>query len=371
MAILYGPRDLKDRVLGDGWDATELTKLRTEGNVSIEQITNMLVGAMAALNAELLNDPVLGQLFDVTLEPAIEYRQGSTNEVVDFAEYAPADAQRGDTQGHMLPRKEKVYPLDWTWSYLRRARMPQIEADVDALIASWRNVWEKALLTRFTLSADESGVSKGLGSSGYSPGFCHTAGSTSVDFLPPPHKGKTFATTHEHFNATNSVTAANWTAAIKAMALHLAEHGHEAPFTLMVSYLDQGTVEGLTDFRPRAVSEIRYGLTQDLALVGEAYTGVVDTPSGVVMVNIQNRLPQYTMLMFKNYGVRSPRAPLLVRYAADMGLVANFLPGESYRQFPVEELPTFGEFGVGVGPDRTNGVCHQMNTASYSDPTIS
>ncbi len=370
MTILYGPRDLKDRVLGDGWDATELTKLLTEGNVSIEQITNMLVGAMAALNAELLNDPVLGQLFNVTLEPAIEYRVGSTNEVVDFAEYAPADAQRGDTQGHMLPRKEKVYPLDWTWSYLRRARMPQIVADVDALIVSWRNEWEKALLTRFTLSADESGANKGLGSAGYSPGFAHTAGSTSVDFLPPPYKGKTFAATHEHFNNTSGTTAANWTAAIKAMTLHLAEHGHKAPFTLMISYLDQDTVEGLTDFRPRADSGIRYGLTQDLTIVGEDYTGSISTPSGLAWVNIQNRLPQYSMLMFKNYGVRSPRAPLLVRYAADMGLVANFLPGKSYREFPVEELLTFGEFGVGVGPDRTNGVCHQMSAGSYSDPTI-
>jgi len=370
MAILYGPRDLKDRVLGDGWDADELTKLRTEGNVSVEQITNMLVGAVAALNAELLNDPVMGQLFNVTLEPAVEYRQGSTNEVKDFAEYAPADAQRGDVQGHMLPRREKVYPLDWTWSYLRRARMPQIEADVDALVASWRDSWEKALLTRFTLSADESGANKGLGAAGYSPGFCHTAGSTEVDFLPPPYKGKTFATTHEHYNPTNSTTAASWTAAIKAMALHLAEHGHVPPFTLMVSYLDQGTVGGLTDFRTRAAAEIRYGLTQDLALVEEAYIGVVDTPSGVVKVNIQNRLPQYTMMMFKSYGVRSPRAPLLVRYAADMGLVVNFLPGKSYHEFPIEELLTFGEFGVGVGPDRTNGVCHQMNTASYSDPTI-
>ena len=370
MAILYGPRDLKDRILGDGWDATELEKLRTEGDVSVEQITNMLVGAMAALNAELLNDPVLGQLFNVTLEPAIEYRVGSTNEIEDYAEYAPTDAQRGDTQGHMLPRKEKVYALDWTWSYLRRARLPQIEADVDAAVVSWRDGWEKALLTRFTLSADESGENKGLGTAGYSPAFAHTAGSTLVDFFPPPYKGKTFATTHEHFNATNSVTAANWTAAIKAMTLHLAEHGHVAPFTLMISYLDQGTVEGLTDFRPRAQTEIRYGLTQDLAMVGEAYVGLVDTPSGVAMVNIQNRLPQYTMMAFKNYGVRSPRAPLLVRYSADMRLVVNFLPGKSYRQFPIEELLTFAEFGVGVGPDRTNGVCHQMNAASYSDPTI-
>jgi len=369
MAILYGPRDLKDRVLGDGWDAIELTKLRTEGNVSIEQITNLLVGAVSALNAELLNDPIMGQLFNVTLEPAIEYRQGSTNEVVDFAEYAPADAQRGDTQGHMIPRKEKVYPLDWTWSYLRKARMPQIVADVDALIASWRNAWEKALLTRFTNMADETGVAKGLGSTGISPGFCHTAGSTGVDFTPPSYEGQTFTSTHEHYNYTNGVTAANYTTAIQAMTAHLFEHGHAAPYVLMISLTQKGTISGLTDFRPKADPLIRYGLTQDLAMVSDQFIGAVDTPSGAAMVYVQNRLPTLYLMAFKSYGVRSPRAPLLVRYAADMGLVANFLPGKSYRDFPIEELLTFGEFGVGVGPDRTNGVCHKM-AASYSAPTI-
>ena len=371
MATLLGPRDLKNRVLGDGWDASELEKLRTEGDISIEQITNLLVGTVAALNAELLNDPVIGQLFNVTTEPAIEYRTGTTNTVHRFTEYGPEDEQRGDTQGHMLPRLESVYSLGWTWSYLRRARLPQIEADIDGMVNAWRDDWEKALLTRFTKSADESGAAKGLGSSGYSPGFCHAAASTSVDFTPPPWKGKTFDSDHEHYDATNSTAAADWQAAIEAMTLDLAEHGHEPPFTLMISYLDQSTVEGLSAFRPRAVEQIRYGLSQDLALVAEEFIGVVDTPSGVAAVSVQNRLPQYSMMMFRSYGVRSPRAPLLVRYAPDMGLVVNFLRGESYRQFPIEQLLTFGEYGVGVGPDRTNGVCHQMNTASYSDPTIS
>ena len=370
MATLLGPRDLKNRVLGDGWDASELAKIRTEGDISIEQITNLLVGAVAALNGELLNDPVMGQLFNVTTEPAIEYRTGTTNTVHRFTEYGPEDEQRGATQGHMLPRLESVYGLGWTWSYLRRARLPQIEADVDGMVNGWRDDWEKALLTRFTKSADESGAAKGLGSAGYSPGFCHTAGSTAVDFTPPPFEGKTFASTHEHYDATNSTAAADWSAAIKAMALDLHEHGHQPPFSLFISYLDQGTIEGLSEYRPRAVSEIRYGLSQDLALVAEEYIGAVDTPDGVAMVRVSNRLPQYSMLAFKSYGVRSPRSPLLVRYAADMGLVVNFLRSESYRQFPIEQLLTFGEYGVGVGPDRTNGVCHQMNAASYSDPTI-
>ena len=369
MAELYGPRDLKNRVLGDGWDATELEKIRTEGNVSIEQITNMLVGAAAALNAELLNDPVMGQLFNITLEPAIEYRTGTTNTVQVHTEYGPKDESRGATQGHMLPRLSYDHVLGWTWDYLRRARMPQIVADIDGMVNAWRDNWEKALLTRFTKHTDDSGAAKGLGAAGYSPGFISTVGSTAVGWTPPPWKGQTFASTHEHYNFTNGVTAANYTTAIKAMTAHLFEHGHLPPYVLMISLTDKGTVAGLADFRPKGDPLIRYGLTQDIALVSEEFIGSVDTPSGQAMVYVQNRLPTLYMLAFKSYGVRSPRAPLLVRYADDMGLVVNFLRGEAYRQFPVEQLLTFAEYGVGVGPDRANGVCHKM-AASYSAPTI-
>lgn len=370
MAVLYGPRDLKNRVLADGWDATELEKLRTESDVSIEEITNMLAGAMAALNGELLGEPWLSLLFNVTTEPTLEYRVGTTNAVTDHTEYGPVDEQRGATQGHMLPIKAFDYGLGWTWDYLRKCRRGQVDADIQGVVQAWRDKWEKALLTRFFQASDDSGVAKGLGSAGYSPGFAHTAGSTSVDFTPPPYAGKTFASTHEHYDYVNGVTAANWQSGISALTLDLAEHGHEPPFDLMISYSDQSTVEGLTEFRSRPQPEIRYGVTQDIANVGEYYIGVVNTPSGVARVKVMNRVPQYYMGCFKAYGARSPRAPLVVRYTDDMGLVASLLRGKSYRQWPIENLLTFAEFGVGV-QDRTNGACCLMNSASWAaDATI-
>jgi len=370
MAILYGPGDLKNRVLPDGFDATELEKLRTESNISIEEITNLFVGAQVALNAELLNDPIMGQLFDVTLEPTVEYPTATTNEMKAHTEYGPVDEQRGAIQGHMLPRKAYDYALGWTWDYLRRCRRSQIEADIAGMINAGRDRFQKDILTRFTKMEDDSGAVIGLGSGGYSPAFCHAAASTEVDFAPPPWEGLTFDTDHEHYEGTAGTTAADWQAAIEEMTLDLFEHGHDEPYVLMVSNSDKGTVIGLDDYRPRAAAQIRYGLTQDLALVPELYIGLVDTPSGVAYVYVQNRLPQYYMLAFKSYGVRSPSAPLLVRYSDDMGLVLSPLTGHSYRDFPIEGLLSFAEYGVGVGRDRTNGTCHRMGNASYASPTI-
>lgn len=370
MAVLYGPRDLKDRVMADGWDATELEKLRTESDISIEEITNLLAGSVAALNAELVGDPWMSLLFRTTTDPTTEYRVGSSNAFTPHTEYGPVDEQRGSTQGHMLPLKSWDYALGWTWDYLRKCRRNQVEADIQGLIQAGRDLWEKALLTRFFQAADDTGAAKGLGSSGYSPGFAHTEGSTSVDFTPPPYAGKTFANTHEHFNYVNGTSAANWQTGIDELTADLVEHGHESPFELMISYADQGTIEDLTEFRSRPQPEIRYGATQDVAMVGEQYIGAVSTPSGIARVKVFNRIPQYYMGAFKAYGTGSPRAPLAVRYSDDMGLVLSLLRGKAYRQWPIEQLLTFGEFGVGV-QDRTNGACCLMNAASWSaDATI-
>ena len=370
MTTYLGPGDLKNRVLPDGWDADELEKRRTEANITIEEIATEVSGAISALNRELMSDPLYSLMWSLTRDPTVEYPVGSTNDWVRMPEYAKADAKRGKTQGHMLPLLDWVHPLAWTWKYLRRCRRISIEADVQGLITGGRNRVHKSLLTRFTQSADDSGVSELLGSAGYSPGFAHAAASTSVDFTPPEYDGKSFDSDHEHYDATNSTAAADWQAAIEAMALDLAEHGHESPFILLVSYLDRATIAGLSTFVERALPNIVYGSAVDLVQAEDIFFGALTTDDGTVLVASSNRLPQYSMMMWKSYGVLSPRNPLALYMVEGQDLLIDLLPDRSYQQFPLEGLVGYSEFGVGV-KDRTAGVCHQMNTASYSDPSIS
>lgn len=368
MTTYLGPGDLKNRILPTGWDATELENRRLESNITIDQIATEAAGAASALSRELLTDPLYSMMYGVTTEPEVEYRVGSTNAFVRYAEYAPADEQRGKTEGHMLPREEWIYPLGWTNLFLERCRRRQIEADIQGMVDAGRNKWHKAMLTRFFKSADDSGVHKGLGTGGYSPAFAHTAGSTEVDFVPPDWGGQSFASTHEHFNNTSGATAADWDAAIVTMARHLAEHGHAPPYVLMVANEDQATIMGLSDFRERADPGIRYGGSVDIALVSDLYFGGVVTPDGLVMCTWSHRIPQYTMGLFKAYPQGNPRNSLAVFYTESHPLVIDFKQGV-YRQFPIEQLLAYAEFGIGVR-DRTNGVCHQMSAGSYSDPTI-
>lgn len=369
MTTYLGPADLKNRVLPTGWDATELEKRRTESNITIDAIATEVSGAVAAVNRELLTDPLLGMLYGVTTDPTVEYRMGSTNDMVRMPEYAPVSARRGKTEGHMLPFLDWVYPLEWTWKYLQRCRRQSVEADIQGLVDGIRNRFWKSVLTRFFQQEDDSGVNKLLGSAGYSPGFAHTAASTEVDFVPPDFGGQAFANTHEHYNYSATHAATDWETCLNAAARHLAEHGHMPPYVTIFAREDQGTIMGLTDFRERALPEIQYGGSVDLARVAELYFGAYVSPDGACLCTWSDRIPQYYFGMFKAYPQGNPRNSLAVLYSNDHPLVADLLPDASYRFWPIEGLVAYSEFGVGVR-DRTNGVCYYMNAGSYTSPTI-
>ena len=170
--------------------------------------------ALAGLNAEFGND-FYSNMYSITDQPDVEYRVGSSNGFEVFTEYGVPDAKRAATEGHMLPLKPKIRKLGWTWSYLRDARMEQINADIADGIKDIRDERRKLLLTRVLQRGDDSGDYVGLGTGGYSPGFATAAASTSVDFDPPDFGGTTFDSDHEHYYAlaggvfTNAVFSAS------------------------------------------------------------------------------------------------------------------------------------------------------------------
>ena len=113
--------------------------------------------------------------------------------------------------------------------------MSQIDADIQDAVKDVRDKWRVELLTRLLKRGDDSGSADGLGSSGYSPGFATTAGSTSVDFTPPAYGGNVFTSTHEHYVP---LAGGAFTAAVFQDAkAELLEHGHLPPYEFVtVSY---------------------------------------------------------------------------------------------------------------------------------------
>lgn len=360
-----GPRAKDSLVMLTGWDATELQNFTLQDGTTYAQVVAEMNAALSAFNAELTNDPLWASLASFTDVPEVEYRVGASNGFEVHTEYGLPDQKRASTEGHMLPLLAYDRMLGWTWDYLRKARMSQIEADIADGIKDARDIFRQKVLTRILQRGDDSGALSGLGSSGYSPGFATTAASTNVDFIPPAFGGTSFANTHEHYVA---IAGGAFTAAVFQDAYdELREHGHEAPFDFLIGPSDRVAVEALSGFTKTADPLIAYGSTVDRAALPSDYIGTIEK----FRVREVRGIPQYYGFGYKSYGPRSQRNPLRVRLAkgaSGLQFVAMPDPRAGNGTSPLQNLMLFAEFGVGVY-DRTAGTPRYVNNASWSDGT--
>jgi hypothetical protein len=354
-----------------GWDATELAKWQLQDGSSIEQVYQELTFALSALNGELMSG-LWGSMISFQDRPEVEYRVGASNGFEAHTEYGRPDAKRADTEGHMLPFIKYDRALGWTYDYLEEARMEQLQADIADGIKDARDIWRQKILGRVLQQGDDSGTAKGLGSSGYSPGFATAAGSTNVDFTPPAYGGSSFSSSHEHYVAIAGGVYTN--AVFSDAKSELREHGHEPPYMFIAGPSDETTIKGLTDFTPIAESLVRSGNTQDVAMLPAQALTMGAYPIGTIhefAVYIVAGMPQYYGFGWKSYGNLSQRNPLRIRVKKGMGSVAVTAandPRNGSPAHPLQYLMLNVGFGVGVY-DRTNGTARYVNNAAWSDGT--
>ena len=366
-----GQRDTSHLVMLTGWDATELQNFKLQDGSSYAEGVARMSAALGALNAEFASDWMAG-LYSVTDQPDLEYRVGSANGFEVHTEYGRPDPKRAETEGHMLPLIPYDRMLGWTWDYLRDARMTQIDADIADAIKDARDKRRVSILTCALKRGDDSGAAKGLGTSGYSPGFATAHGSTSVDFVPPAFGGTAFDYDHEHYVGIAGGAFTN--AVFSDAKAELREHGHEPPYEFVIGPSDETTVRGLTDFTPVAENLVIYGSTQDRARLNPAGDAVGTWYIGTIhdfAVRVVAGMPQYYGFGWKSYGRISQRNPLKLRVHKGVGglsVVAMTDPNAGSGITPIQNLMLFVEFGVGVA-DRTGGTARYTNNTTWADGT--
>lgn len=370
--MALGVRDTSSLVMLTGWDAAALQNFKLQDGTTYDVVLSQVNAALSAFNAEVANHPVYSSLVSYTDQPDTEYRVGTSNGFEVHTEYTRANAYRAATEGHMLPILPYDRGLGWTWDYLRKARMSQVEADIADAIKDARDLYRTKILTRLLKRGDDSGAAKGLGSSGYSPGFATTAASTSVDFVPPTYAGIAFDSTHEHYVG---ITGGAFTAAVFTDAKNeLREHGHEPPYDFVIGPSDETAVRALTGFVAVDGSWVEYGALQDRVSFGSGEVVSGAYPIGALndfRVWVISGVPQYYGFGWKSYGTNSQRNPLRIRLQKGqtapmvMAYPDNSAPGPAD---PLKGLYLFSEFGVGVY-DRTNGTARYVNSATWADGT--
>lgn len=365
MATL-GPNDLKQIALPAGYDATYLAKFALADGRSYDQYLSDIAGAVAMANQALLADPLVASLVSLTEDATLEYPIGVSNGFQAHTEYGQPDSKRAATTGSMLPLLGYDRALDWTWDYLRKARTATLDANIASAVQDMYDKWQNRVLHRLFKSTYDS-----VGSGKSMP--LADGGTADSAYIPvnKPERASAFAYTHDHIHNLNGITQANLETAIA----NLWEHGHDAPFTLLVAQADVAAwsnTTNVTGFIKKANGMIRYGTNTDIANVGSQYIGAIETSAyGDVMVLANARIPTTYWAAFKSYGNLDARNPLKIRVSPEYGVGAVVLSGRQFpiKQFPLEGAILFMEFGVGVA-DRVGAAAYINSAGGYSDPTI-
>lgn len=376
MPEILGVHTILDRALPTGVDGARLAQWELRDGTTYQQFVGSLAQALAGFNAELNNK--WGYLYTITDTFHMEYPDGSQVTPLQLiTDLDKPDAIHGTTIGHMIDLKAYGGRVGGSRRYFRDARMPQIQSTIRTIInqARWR--FELDLFTRLFTNTEFA-----VGSAGYNVPFVRGTGG-NVDFTPPAWEGQEFTTSHDHFVGVDD-SSLDIDDMLNALAETVEEHGHEAPFTAIVSRADVATYQALTKFVEYVapiVNIIDRGgessgnqmFARGMPMVTGGVFGHFQSDYGLIELRASNRVPTKYAWLGKSYGVNDPRNPLAVRVHPTDGFGAYIVPETTDdRQYPVKRLTIEMEHGVGVGEDRTNGaVGYLVNGGSYTNPTIS
>ena len=196
-------------------------------------------------------------------------------------------------------------------------------------------------------------------------------GDTDSAYVPPKSPdGEAFTSSHDHFLRQAAISDANLGTAVET----LQEHGHPSPFDIIAARADASSWTGLTGYKaPEWPGIVYHASGVERAGVAEVseYFGYVETDYGICRLWLTPRVPTNYYSLFKTYGRGDPRNPLRVRISPQVGFGFNLVPG-NWVNAPSQMAVLYTEFGVGVGEDRTNGVCVYIHASGdYVTPTIS
>lgn len=365
MATL-GFADLKDTALPSLWDAGEIIKTKLANGNTFEQVLADLRTGLQILNGTLLDMAHYSGLFAIDDEPEMEYHIGVTNGFQVATGYTSPDPGRGATTGHMLPLIPYDRGLGWTMMYLRKARQKKLDADVRSAMGDAKGLWQQQLLARLFKMEGET-----VGTTSNASVPLADGGVTDSTYVPPKSPdGETFTSSHDHFLRHAAISDANLGTAVET----LQEHGHLSPFDICAARVDVSSWTGLTGYKsPDWPGIVYHASGVERAGVSEVstYFGYIETDYGICRLWLTPRVPTDYYSVFKTYGAGDPRNPLRVLISEQVGFGFNLVPGV-WVNAPMHMTVLYTEFGVGIGEDRTNGVCvYIAGSGDYVTPTIS
>ena len=375
MAEVLGPLTLLDKALPTGVDGTRIAEWALRDGISYGELINQMALALGDANQELVNR--WGWLFFITEELFMEYENGgSVTPMPELTDVDRPEPLHGTTLGHMIDLRAYGQGIGGSRRFFRDVRSAKIRAAVSNIVrrGTWR--FEQKLLNRLFTNTENS-----IGSAGYDVPFVRGTGGT-VDYAPPAWDGEAFTTSHNHYIAVDS-DSEGFDQLLLELAETVQEHGHEPPYTAVISRADIASYSALTKFveivdvanliaidrgAESSGNQFYQRGSRDMGHIGD-----YQSDYGLIELRATARVPTGYAGLVKSYGQLDMRNPLAVRVHPNEGfgfyVVTETTPDDDT---PIKQLDVELEFGVGVGMDRTNGAAgYRVADNTWANPTIS
>lgn len=344
-------------------DSPVLSLTLTEDK-NIEAVATAFRNALAVHNG--LVSGMLSDLVTFTDQAELPFPGVDRALIQELDEWGAADASKVATTGQVgFPFRIYGGTLQWTNSFLERAKARELAIQLDGFAAEDLNVLRRNIATAlFNPTNNASYTDRLITKKTYALKALLNGDGQAIPISP---NGTSFdGSTHTHYHASATLTA-NY---LQGLIDTVVEHGVDGQIVVYISKADEATVRGLSGFKEY--------LDARVTVVGAAQIGNqkldVKNPDnraigvfGGAEIWVKPWIPaNYQTVLDIGGGIK----PLAMRTrTGDMSGSASFRWFAEHSHHPLHAEHAGREYGI-AAYGRYKAACGRSNNASYAAPTI-
>ncbi len=306
---------------------------------------------------------MLGTLVDRTTDARRSYGTADTKSMDEMDQWGQSDAQKISAAVTTdFPLRRYGNSLQWTRQWMMSNTVAQLAAEVSAIMDADRSNLIKQVKRAVFTSTDSTFVDKLGVPANVSLTVRAFANNDGVGYPVGPN-GEVFATSHTHYLANATLTAAALTSAVTAVQ----EHYNSGTPVIVINSADEAAVRALTGFVAYVDPRLTLNANANQPLQRVNFANTYNREIGLFGAAVV-RIKPWGIANYAFVYIEGQSPPLAMRVPPFEEL------GNLNLQYEDERLPLRArsyerQFGIGVW-QRVGGAVLQFNNGTYQIPTI-
>lgn len=317
--------------------------------------------ALDAHNAQFVE--MLGTLVERTSDTRRSYGTSDVKVMDETDQWGAPDAQKiSAAQTVDFPLRSYKNAMQWTQQWLVSNTVAQLAAEVTAVMDADRSnllkqVKRAIYIPTNTTFIDKLGIPANVSLA--VKAFANNDGSG----YPVGPNGEVFATSHTHYLANATLTAA----ALTSLVVAVQEHYNSGTPVIVINSADEAAVRALTGFVAYVDPRITLNANANQPLARLNFANTYNREIGLFGAAVV-RVKPWGIANYAFAYIEGQAPPLAMR-VPQVDSMGDLTLQYEYERYPLHSRGWERQFGISVW-QRVGGAVLQFNNGSYSAPTI-